>query len=117
MPAPTLVLSSSPSSSTSALPVLIFMENGEERTLPISRTPFTIGRKTDRDLIISDPRVSREHAQLVLDGNDFYLVDLGSKHGTFVNGERIDRCKLKRNDRLDFGALDAGYAIFSPERP
>src|SRR5438067_2039674 len=116
MPAPTLVLSPSPSSSTGALPVLIFMEEGEERTLPVSRTPFTIGRKTDRDLIISDPRVSREHAQLVLEGNDFFLIDLSSKHGTFVNGERIDRRKLQRNDRLDFGAQDAGYAIFNPER-
>src|SRR5438045_2487679 len=116
MPAPTLVLSPSPSSSTGALPVLIFMEEGEERTLPVSRTPFTIGRKTDRDLIISDPRVSREHAQLVLEGNDFFLIDLNSKHGTFVNGERIERRKLQRNDRLDFGAQDAGYAIFNPER-
>ncbi|MBV8208156.1 MAG: SpoIIE family protein phosphatase [Acidobacteria bacterium] len=100
-----------------ALPVLIVVQGQEERTLPISRSPFTIGRKTDRDLVIADPRVSREHAQILLEGNCMFIQDLGSKHGTFVNGQRVsERRQLSRNDRLDFGAEDAAYAIFDPER-
>jgi len=98
-----------------ALPVLIVVQGQEERTLPISRSPFTIGRKTDRDLVIADPRVSREHAQILLEGNCMFIQDLGSKHGTFVNGQRVsERRQLSRNDRLDFGAEDAAYAIFDP---
>ena len=103
-------------SSSGALPLLLVVQGGEERTVPVARTPFTIGRKPDRDLVIADPRVSREHAQLVLEGADIFIHDLGSKHGTFVNGERVEHRKLARNDRLDFGASDAAYAIFSPER-
>src|SRR5215471_6110927 len=110
----TVALSSAPSSG--ALPLLLVVQGGEESTVPITRSPFTIGRKADRDLVIADPRVSREHAQLVLEGPDIFVHDLGSKHGTFVNGERVERQKLIRNDRIDFGASDAAYAIFSPER-
>ncbi|HVI07569.1 MAG TPA: SpoIIE family protein phosphatase [Candidatus Binatia bacterium] len=65
-------------------------------------------------MVIADPRVSRDHAQIVLEEGGFFLVDQGSKHGTFVNGERIQRQKLERNDRLEFGARDSAYAIFNP---
>jgi sigma-B regulation protein RsbU (phosphoserine phosphatase) len=106
----------SPAPSSGALPLLLVVQGGEESTVPITRSPFTIGRKADRDLVIADPRVSREHAQLVLEGPDIFIHDLGSKHGTFVNGERVERHRLIRNDRIDFGASDAAYAIFSPER-
>src|SRR5438270_4095131 len=121
MPATSGIISNSFSPATAvaptALPSLVVVQGQEERSLPISRTPFTIGRKTDRDLVIADPRVSREHAQIVLEGNKMFLQDLGSKHGTYVNGERVDqRRQLNRNDRLDFGAEDAAYAIFDPER-
>src|SRR5207247_3495640 len=70
--------------------------------------------KVDKDLVIADPRVSRDHALIVLEDGDFFLLDQGSKHGTFVNGERIQRQKLERNDRLEFGARDSAYVIFNP---
>jgi phosphoserine phosphatase RsbU/P len=73
-----------------------------------------VGRKVDKDLVIADPRVSRDHAQIVLESGEFFLVDQGSKHGTFVNGERVQRQKLERNDRMEFGARDAAYVIFNP---
>jgi serine phosphatase RsbU (regulator of sigma subunit) len=68
----------------------------------------------DRDLVIPDPRVSREHASIISENGEFFVVDQGSKHGTFVNGERVDRRKLQRNDRLEFGARDVAYLIFHP---
>src|SRR5947209_7941701 len=102
--------------SSTALPVLVMVVGGEERRVTVEHSPFTIGRKDDRDLVIADPRVSREHAQLVQVGSDIYIEDLRSRHGTFVNGERVDRRKLGRNDRIEFGAGEAAYAIFSPER-
>src|SRR5437660_12727469 len=61
-----------------------------------------------------DPRVSREHAHIVSETGEFFVMDQGSKHGTFVNGERVDRRKLARNDRLEFGARDIAYLIFHP---
>jgi serine phosphatase RsbU (regulator of sigma subunit) len=105
---------SSHSGISSIFPVAIFVQGSEQQTLSLNHTPYTVGRKVDRDLVIADPRVSREHAQLVSENGEFFVVDQGSKHGTFVNGEKIERHKLQRNDRLEFGARDIAYLIFNP---
>jgi phosphoserine phosphatase RsbU/P len=105
---------SSHSGISSIFPVAIFVQGSEQQTLSLNHTPYTVGRKVDRDLVIADPRVSREHAQIVAENGEFFVVDQGSKHGTFVNGERVDRHKLQRNDRLEFGARDVAYLIFHP---
>jgi sigma-B regulation protein RsbU (phosphoserine phosphatase) len=102
------------SSGSGVFPALVFVQGSEQKNIVLNRTPFTVGRKVDKDLVIADPRVSRDHAQITQEGQDFFLVDLGSKHGTFVNGERIQRQKLDRGDRLEFGARDAAYILFNP---
>ena len=115
-PSMPLTAISSHSSSSGALPALVFVQGSEQKNLFMDHTPFTVGRKVDKDLVIADPRVSRDHAQILQEGLDFFLVDLGSKHGTFVNGERIQRQKLERGDRLEFGARDSAYLLFNPGR-
>ncbi len=98
-------------------PSLIFVHGNEQRTVYLDHTPFSIGRKMEKDLAIADPRVSRDHALIVSESGKFYVEDQGSKHGTFVNGERVEQRKiLERNDRLEFGARDTIYAVFHPER-
>ncbi len=92
----------------------MLVQGNEQKNIVLNRTPFSVGRKVDKDLVIADPRVSRDHALIVLEEEGFFLVDQGSKHGTFVNGERVQRQKLERNDRLEFGARDSTYAIFNP---
>jgi sigma-B regulation protein RsbU (phosphoserine phosphatase) len=102
------------SSGSGVFPALVLVQGNEQRNIVLNRTPFSVGRKVDKDLVIADPRVSRDHAMIVLEGEGFFVVDQGSKHGTFVNGERIQRQRLERNDRLEFGARDSTYAIFNP---
>jgi len=102
------------SSSSGVYPALVFVQGSEQKNIVLNRVPFTVGRKVDKDLVIADPRVSRDHAQILQEGLDFFVVDLGSKHGTFVNGERIQRQKLTRGDRLEFGARDSAYVLFNP---
>ena len=96
-------------------PSLIYVQGNEQRSIVLNRTPFSVGRKVDKDLVIPDPRVSRDHAMIVAENGDFFVVDQGSKHGTFVNGERIQRQRLQRNDRLEFGVREVAYVIFSPQ--
>jgi serine phosphatase RsbU (regulator of sigma subunit) len=96
-------------------PSLIFVQGTEQRTLYLDHSPFTVGRKMDKDLVIADPRVSRDHALIISENGKFRVEDQGSKHGTFVNGERVDRRQLERNDRLEFGARDTIYAVFHPQ--
>jgi hypothetical protein len=101
-------------SSSGIFPALVFVQGSEQKQIVLNRTPFSVGRKVDKDLVIADPRVSRDHAQIMQEGHDFFVVDLGSKHGTYVNGERIQRQKLERGDRLEFGARDSVYLLFNP---
>src|SRR3989441_3030567 len=105
--------SSSPGSGV--FPVLVFVQGNEQRNMSLDHTPFTVGRKVDKDLVIADPRVSRDHAIIASENGQFYVLDQGSKHGTFVNGERIQRKTLERNDRVEFGVRDVSYVIFNPQ--
>jgi sigma-B regulation protein RsbU (phosphoserine phosphatase) len=103
-----------PGRSSSSFPLLVFVDGVSQRTIPLERTPFSVGRKSGKDLVVGDARVSRDHAQIISEGTDFYLVDQGSKHGTYVNGARIERKKLERNDRIEFGMRDGAYLLFNP---
>jgi phosphoserine phosphatase RsbU/P len=102
------------SSSTGEHLVLVVVEGTDRRTLVLDHSPFTVGRKTDRDLVIPDARVSRDHAHFVREPDGPYVVDQGSLHGTFVNGEKVTRRKLARNDKVEFGS--SAYVVFSPDR-
>lgn len=95
-------------------PSLVLVQGQEQKSMVLDHSPFSIGRKIDKDLVISDPRVSRDHALITSENGTFYVTDQGSKHGTFVNGERVERQKLQRNDRLEFGVRDGAYVVFHP---
>jgi sigma-B regulation protein RsbU (phosphoserine phosphatase) len=96
--------------------VLVVVEGADRRTIVLDHFPFTIGRRTDRDLVMADPRVSREHAQFITEVDGVYVIDQASRHGTFVNGERINRRKLNRNDHVEFGVQGGPHVLFSPDR-
>jgi sigma-B regulation protein RsbU (phosphoserine phosphatase) len=90
------------------------VNGAEQRKLNLSLIPFSIGRKSGKDLEISDPRISRDHAEIICEEGEFYVIDLGSKLGTYVNKQRVKRHKLQRNDRLDFGIGVGAHVIFDP---
>ena len=71
--------------------VLVVVEGTDRRNIVLDHFPFTVGRRTDRDLVLTDPRVSREHAVFMRENDGIYLEDQNSRQGTFVNGERITR--------------------------
>lgn len=101
-------------SGSGVFPNLVLVQGEEQRPIVLKHSPFTVGRKVDKDLVIADPRVSRDHARIVSEDGIFFVVDEGSKHGTFVNGQRVQRQKLQRNDRLEFGVRDGAYVVFHP---
>jgi len=81
----------------------------------INHSPFTVGRLPDRDLILEDVHVSRRHAEIIYDNGGFYVVDMQSRHGTFVNGIRVDRQRLSRHDLIHFGSIDGPRMQFGIE--
>ncbi len=62
-----------------------------------------IGRSSDLDMVLVEDMVSRKHARIGMQGADIWIEDLGSTNGTFVNGEKIKRARLKEGDRVLIG--------------
>ena len=92
---------------------LIVTDPGGHRTrVSIHPLPFLIGRQPQSNLILRDSRVSRSHARIVFEHGGYVLEDTGSRHGTFVNGQRVERQALANSDRIDFGAQDSYQLLF-----
>jgi pSer/pThr/pTyr-binding forkhead associated (FHA) protein len=80
---------------------LILQHRGEfDRVVSVDRTPFVIGRAPECDLVLAESGVSREHARILQDGDDFVLEDLGGVNGTFLGGERAERRVLEIGDEI-----------------
>ncbi|RMF51723.1 MAG: FHA domain-containing protein, partial [Chloroflexota bacterium] len=73
----------------------------------IERTPLVIGREADCDIILNDPKISRQHVRLTqtADGH-FQVEDLESRNGTWVNGVRLKGSRLLEDgDELDLARM------------
>jgi sigma-B regulation protein RsbU (phosphoserine phosphatase) len=81
----------------------------------INRSPFTLGRQSDNDLVLLDNRISRSHARIVQDEEGYRLEDTGSRHGTFVNSERITSHLLANGDQINLGVADTYQLFFLTE--
>jgi hypothetical protein len=85
-----------------------------EKQFPISERGTDIGRSAPADIILTDKQVSRRHCRIEPDGEDCYVVDLGSTNGTFVDGERVtDRAKLPLGAELTMGGVRLVYQLRS----
>ena len=72
--------------------------------IPI-REEITIGRRDNNSIILADPFVSGSHAKAYVKNNEFYLEDINSTNGTFINGNRIvGKIKLKVKDEIRLGS-------------
>ena len=84
------------------------------KVFPLSLPVINIGRRLDNQLVIDDPRVSRNHAQLRAIKSRFVVFDLNSTGGTFVNGQRASQTVLYPGDVISL----AGVAlIFGQDNP
>lgn len=90
--------------------------SGNEREVEISHTPLSLGRQSDNDLVLLDNRISRHHARIIQDAHGYILEDTGSRHGTFVNGERVASSPLQNGDRISLGVADLYQLRFVMEQ-
>lgn len=84
---------------------LLLVMNGTAagRVLLIESRKVTVGRSRQADFTLGDDGVSRMHCGIASNGDTYELTDLGSTHGTFVNGARIERVALAAGDRIQLG--------------
>ena len=93
--------------------LVVLDPNGHRKRVPVDPIPFLIGRQPENHLILRDSRVSRSHARIVVENGAYVLEDMGSRHGTFVNGKRVKRKHLENTDRVEFGAQDSYQLLFA----
>ena len=87
----------------------LLVADGRRNVLSGSRV--VIGRSRECDLVISDPNVSRRHAELRRDENGWHVADLGSTNGVKVNGRRVDQMALRPGDRVTIGVTDMTFEL------
>jgi hypothetical protein len=80
---------------------LVLVQGGQPvRTFPLRAAELSIGRAEQSDIALADPGVSRSHARVVREGDDFILEDLRSTNGTEVNGQPVRRRRLANGDMI-----------------
>ena len=88
--------------------------DGARRYVRVSQTPFLIGRgaETGNHLQLSDRRISRNCAALVMEAGHLYLEDKGQRRGLFVNGEKVESRALNDGDSITFGLEDSYEIVY-----
>jgi sigma-B regulation protein RsbU (phosphoserine phosphatase) len=88
--------------------------DGARRYVRITQTPFLIGRgaETGNHLQLSDRRISRNCAALVLEAGHLYIEDRGQRRGLFVNGEKVESRALNDGDSISFGLEDSYEIVY-----
>ncbi|MCA1824484.1 MAG: FhaA domain-containing protein [Mycobacteriales bacterium] len=85
------------------LVVLSTPAGDERREVDLTSDVVVIGRGADTDLRLADTGTSRRHAEIRREGDDVFLVDLGSTNGTLVNGRAVERTRLMSGDEITVG--------------
>ena len=87
--------------------------SGQRQTVTIDESPFRMGRSRQNHLALPGTEVSREHAEIAWEGQQFVLHDLHSRAGTFLNDEPIDVRPLATGDRIRVGGLELVFSVGS----
>ena len=82
-------------------PGTLVLPSGER--LQLGEEVVTVGRTPNSTIVLADPNVSRNHAEIRPHGNGWVLVDLGSTNGSRVNGTRVTSHELAEGDEIAFG--------------
>ncbi len=90
------------------LPYLEFYpeSGGRVQRVPLALFPFRIGRSAEVQYTVYSRLVSKIHAEITRRGDSFVLSDLGSRNGTFVNGERVSETTLNHGDIIHIADME-----------
>jgi len=88
-----------------SLPSSAFLIQQGTKIIPLDKTLINIGRRLDNQIVIDDPRVSRNHAQIRVIKSRFVIFDLQSTGGTYVNGQRVSQIILYPGDVISLAGV------------
>jgi pSer/pThr/pTyr-binding forkhead associated (FHA) protein/predicted alpha/beta hydrolase family esterase len=86
-------------------------EGGAKASFELGQTSINLGRASENSIVLAEPKISRQHAQLNWVDDGWEVVDLSSSNGTFVNGERIERRRVVPGDAIQIGDCMLRYEL------
>ena len=78
---------------------------------PIGARGTTIGREDDNAIRLEDTKVSRHHAAVRPRDGKWFIEDLGSTNGVYVNGAKIEQAELRKGDQVHIGSYDLVFEV------
>jgi hypothetical protein len=97
-----------------SLPANAFIIVNGLEIVQLTQSVINIGRRIENDLVIEDPRISRDHAQIRAVKGQYVIFDLNSTGGTFVNSVRISNQPLFPGDVISLSGVPLVYGQDSP---
>lgn len=91
--------------------LVLFKKNGGTKAFPLPADVTIVGRRQECDLCVPLMVVSRKHCEINHDQGILRVRDLGSRNGTFINGEKVTEAVLKPGDKLQVGPVSFGVQI------
>lgn len=83
--------------------LVVISGNNLGKVYPLKHSPLLLGRSEESDIVSDDPLTSRKHAQIFIEGNSVFVLDLESTNGIYVNFNRVTRSLLSNGDKLSIG--------------
>jgi len=94
--------------------LIISGPENQDQEFSLSKSSIEIGRAVQNDIVLTDGKISRNHACIECDMDGCTLIDLKSANGTFVNGERIEKVLLNPGDIIKMGGTDFRFERMTP---
>ena len=85
--------------------LVFFNTNGRKKTIELTASATIVGRGENCGIRIPIDSCSREHCEIILNGDDLKVVDKGSSNGTFVNNIQVSESELHAGDRITIGPI------------
>ena len=91
------------------------MYEDDVREYPLGDDTTTLGRIATNNIRLVDEMVSGHHAKIIRFQNNYFIEDIASTNGSFVNGKRVRKCVLKDGDKISFGPYKLMFQMDSDE--
>jgi len=77
----------------------------ENKVIELGEEEVIIGRTPECGICLSIENVSRRHSRVIFRNEEYFVEDLGSTNGTYVNGIKIVKCVLRNSDQINIGRV------------
>jgi pSer/pThr/pTyr-binding forkhead associated (FHA) protein len=89
--------------------IIVSLDDNLIKVIPLNKDRMTLGRRPYNDIVVDNLAVSGEHAALQVIGNEYFIEDLNSTNGTYINEQKVKRQILKNGDSIEIGKYAIKY--------